>query len=274
MKFSVQNLKELFFFQRELDRYRENPVSRVMNSVSTETVGGVSSGVGSGAERDGVSGGGVGAASTQSVLPPQHYAGVSRAEILLKLKKEVVRFRTFQNWKSTAITPNILAKAGFFYFNDADKVQCAFCLGIVGGWEPTDDAFAEHKKHFPRCPFILGLPVGNLPNQGLLPDPSSFSPLTGGYDVAGSGQDFRVRGGSATTVPVRNEPIQGPVSPLSPFPPLTAGGDGAEPERGFRVRGGSATSAEIWVRGQPSERKGEFFKNLFLIFEQLFWKKQ
>lgn len=230
----------------------------------------VSSGAGSGAEREGVSSRDAGSTSTQSATPPRFHTGASRVELLLKLKREVVRFRTFQNWKSTAITPNILAKAGFFYFNDADKVQCAFCLGIVGAWEATDDAFVEHKKHFPRCPFILGLPVGNSPIQG----PPPVLSLSAGNDGAGSGGDSVVRGGPATTVPVGNEPIQGPASSLSPFPPSASGYDVAGPERGFRVRGGSATIAEIWVRGQPNDPKGEVSKSLFFfIFEQLFWEK-
>jgi hypothetical protein len=88
---------------------------------------------------------------------------LARVEILRKLKRELIRFRTFLNWLSTAVEPNLLAKAGFFYFNDGDKVQCAFCLGVIGTWEPTDDPFVEHRRHFPRCPFILGLPVGNVP---------------------------------------------------------------------------------------------------------------
>jgi hypothetical protein len=100
--------------------------------------------------------------SLESCRPPQQYTGLARLEILQNLKREVVRLRTFQNWTSSTIQPNMLAKAGFFYFNDRDKVQCAFCLGIFGLWEPADDPFIEHRRHFQRCPFILGLPVGNV----------------------------------------------------------------------------------------------------------------
>lgn len=85
-----------------------------------------------------------------------------RANILKKLKRELVRQRTFKNWPVRTQKPQTLAKAGFFYFNDGDKVQCAFCLGIIGEWEENDDPFREHKTHFPRCPFALGLPVGNV----------------------------------------------------------------------------------------------------------------
>lgn len=92
----------------------------------------------------------------------QRYCGLSRVEVLRKLKREAVRFRTFGNWQSTAVEPEVLAKAGFFYFNDGDKVQCAFCLGIIGQWDGKDDVCREHRKHFPTCPFMLGLSVGNV----------------------------------------------------------------------------------------------------------------
>jgi len=118
---------------------------------------------------------------------------LARVEILRKLKREVVRFRTFQNWSSTAIQPNLLAKAGFFYFNDRDKVQCAFCLGIIGQWEPTDDPFVEHRRHFPRCPFVLGLPVGNVPIDTVTGRERSIQPqINGGFDVTGIRPEVRV----------------------------------------------------------------------------------
>ena len=85
-----------------------------------------------------------------------------KANLLKKLKRERIRVKTFKSWPFRTPNPLVLAKAGFFYFNDGDKVQCAFCLGIIGQWEKNDDPFVEHKNHFPRCPFVLGLPVGNI----------------------------------------------------------------------------------------------------------------
>ena len=90
------------------------------------------------------------------------YSPAERKDLLKKLKRERIRVKTFKNWSSRTQNPLVLAKAGFFFFNDGDKVQCAFCLRIIGEWERDDDPFAEHKTHFPRCPFVLGLPVGNI----------------------------------------------------------------------------------------------------------------
>ena len=36
--------------------------------------------------------------------------------------------------------------------------------GVLRNWDPTDDAMAEHRKHFPTCPFIKDPKgVGNVP---------------------------------------------------------------------------------------------------------------
>jgi hypothetical protein len=61
------------------------------------------------------------------------------------------------------VRPQALAQAGFFYFNQGDRVQCVFCLNIAERWIPTDVPMSEHRRLFPRCPFVLGLPVGNIP---------------------------------------------------------------------------------------------------------------
>lgn len=45
------------------------------------------------------------------------------------------------------------------------QVQCAFCTGIICRWEEGDIPEAEHRRHFPACPFLLGQPVGNVPRQ-------------------------------------------------------------------------------------------------------------
>jgi hypothetical protein len=79
------------------------------------------------------------------------------------LKNASVRLKTFRHWPVTArIFKESLAEAGFFYFNDRDRVQCAFCLVVIGDWQYGDDAMTQHRRQNPRCPFALGLPVGNV----------------------------------------------------------------------------------------------------------------
>jgi hypothetical protein len=88
---------------------------------------------------------------------------LSKTKILKLVKKESTRLLSFAKWSKTSPRPEELARAGFFYFNTTDRVQCAFCLGIVGHWEAGDLPMVEHRRHFPRCPFLRGLPVGNVP---------------------------------------------------------------------------------------------------------------
>ncbi len=56
------------------------------------------------------------------------------------MKSEWNRLRTYHarqssKWPLDFVSPEELANSGFFYLNE-DRVQCAFCRGIVSGWEP------------------------------------------------------------------------------------------------------------------------------------------
>lgn len=71
------------------------------------------------------------------------------------LKNESVRLQTFVNWPVPEIvTPESLARAGFYFVHQSDKTKCAFCNGVVGSWEIGDNPDREHKRHFPECPFV------------------------------------------------------------------------------------------------------------------------
>ncbi|XP_042887357.1 baculoviral IAP repeat-containing protein 7-B-like isoform X2 [Penaeus japonicus] len=78
---------------------------------------------------------------------------------------ESVRRETFSNWPLSFLDPDKLAAAGFFYLRTDDHVQCVFCQGIVGYWDPNDDPPTEHKKHFPNCPLVAGVATGNVPRE-------------------------------------------------------------------------------------------------------------
>lgn len=77
---------------------------------------------------------------------------------------EESRLRSFANWPSYApVTPEELARAGLYYTGVDDQVACFCCGGKLRNWEPCDQAWSEHSRHFPRCFFVLGRDVGNLP---------------------------------------------------------------------------------------------------------------
>ena len=79
------------------------------------------------------------------------------------LRYERERLATFIDWPVKWLSPECLAKEGFYYLRDCDHCSCVFCRGVVGSWETGDIPSREHVRHFPRCPFIRNQPVGNIP---------------------------------------------------------------------------------------------------------------
>lgn len=80
------------------------------------------------------------------------------------LKIERNRLESFRNWPANAnVNPQDLAKSGFFYTGQGDRVQCVFCRGILRNWDPGDIPHIEHRNKYARCPFMLGMSVGNVP---------------------------------------------------------------------------------------------------------------
>ncbi|ELT99440.1 hypothetical protein CAPTEDRAFT_120337 [Capitella teleta] len=73
------------------------------------------------------------------------------------LTDEEERTATYEDWTyGHRQSANALAEAGFFFTGVQDRIQCAFCRGVLHSWESTDNPWEEHKKHFPSCPFVLG----------------------------------------------------------------------------------------------------------------------
>lgn len=83
------------------------------------------------------------------------------------LKNEQCRLATFRTWPLTFITPQALAKAGFYYFNESDQVKCAWCQGVVGQWEVGDNPFSEHQRLFPDCAKVQLGPYIEAPSEGI-----------------------------------------------------------------------------------------------------------
>ena len=79
--------------------------------------------------------------------------------------REEARLNSFlYMWPSSSpVSPEDLAKAGFYFTRISDRVQCAFCFGVLRNWEEGDDAMGEHRRYFPNCPFIRGEDVENEP---------------------------------------------------------------------------------------------------------------
>src|SRR6266436_2490333 len=84
-------------------------------------------------------------------------------ELYERMKSGQERYYTFHSWPVEFMNTVELAEAGFFYMLNGDRVQCAFCRGLVCGWGIGDKPLSEHERHFPRCPFIMEYNVGNIP---------------------------------------------------------------------------------------------------------------
>lgn len=77
--------------------------------------------------------------------------------------KEIDRLQSFANWPVDFIDKHILAKIGFYYFGDSDRVKCFVCSIEIHNWEEGDDPVADHKRHSPYCRLMRGLITLNIP---------------------------------------------------------------------------------------------------------------
>lgn len=64
------------------------------------------------------------------------------------------RLETYRYWPVISQSIQQLAECGFFYIDIEDHVECFFCGGRVGDWEPFDNPWKVHSKLYPRCGFV------------------------------------------------------------------------------------------------------------------------
>nr|XP_026695219.1 zinc finger protein isoform X1 [Ciona intestinalis]XP_026695220.1 zinc finger protein isoform X1 [Ciona intestinalis] len=85
----------------------------------------------------------------------------------LDLKKEGERMKSFENWptQNRTVNPSDLARSGFFYLGNLDRVQCFSCGGVLRNWNYGDNITAEHRRHFPHCRMTQGTESNNVPSS-------------------------------------------------------------------------------------------------------------
>ncbi|KAM6999934.1 E3 ubiquitin-protein ligase XIAP-like [Tautogolabrus adspersus] len=64
-----------------------------------------------------------------------------------------------------------LARAGFYSTGTGDNVLCFCCGGGLKGWQPEEDPWVEHAKHYPGCRFLLAEKGQEFINSIQLQDP-------------------------------------------------------------------------------------------------------
>ncbi|XP_033740766.1 uncharacterized protein LOC117327746 [Pecten maximus] len=92
---------------------------------------------------------------------------ISTGTVTESMKFEWARFKSFWSFPmSCPIPPTVLAKYGFYYTGNEDKV-CCFCCGVThGNWQKGQSVYAMHYQISRRCRFMLGEDVGNVPIHG------------------------------------------------------------------------------------------------------------
>ncbi|XP_071444018.1 death-associated inhibitor of apoptosis 1-like [Hetaerina americana] len=112
-----------------------------------------------------------------------------------RMKREEERIKTFQNWPLDFLTPKAMAAAGFYHIRD-DMVRCAFCKIEIVKWERGDIPMKDHEQWSAHCPFVRGLPCGNVPigesssHYGNQTEGFTEDRLYG-YDVCGIHEEMR-----------------------------------------------------------------------------------
>ncbi|XP_029555243.1 inhibitor of apoptosis protein isoform X1 [Salmo trutta] len=84
------------------------------------------------------------------------------------MRREQDRLDSFHSWTLSIITPSELAKAGFYYLGQGDRVACFTCGGQLSNWEPGDRAVSEHQRHYPNCHFVRGDRADNVSLAGVV----------------------------------------------------------------------------------------------------------
>ncbi|XP_028271881.1 E3 ubiquitin-protein ligase XIAP [Parambassis ranga] len=69
-----------------------------------------------------------------------------------------------------------LARAGFYSEGSGDKVLCFRCGGGLKGWQPEEDPWEEHAKHYPGCNFLLAEKGQEFVNSVQLQGPQQNRP--------------------------------------------------------------------------------------------------
>ncbi|XP_058810808.1 baculoviral IAP repeat-containing protein 8-like isoform X2 [Phymastichus coffea] len=87
----------------------------------------------------------------------------------LEYRFEQNRLNSYVNWRCRYVHPEDLARAGFYYTGQIDRVRCFECRTEICRWEEGDDPETEHKRWSGRCRLIRGKSCGNVP-IGVNPD--------------------------------------------------------------------------------------------------------
>lgn len=108
-----------------------------------------------------------------------------KRQLLIKMRDAKNRFLTFKKnkWPKSFELATKLAEAGFYYPpGNSDRVECPFCYISLSDWSSALEPIREHFRQNPRCNFVAGYDVGNIP---IYDDPVRGETRLLDFDVAG-----------------------------------------------------------------------------------------
>lgn len=76
---------------------------------------------------------------------------------------EEYRLKSFKHWPIPYVDVRELARDGFYYTGESDRVICNFCKTGLYRWDPNDIVAEEHKKQASQCPWVLNQVTDNVP---------------------------------------------------------------------------------------------------------------
>lgn len=93
------------------------------------------------------------------------------------------RLETFRDWPKQIVPDKYaLAKAGFRYTGQHDKVECFVCELKLTGWERIDDPWTEHKRWSPHCVYLQLTGCGESEQKNNNPTIGK-TPVSTGFDT-------------------------------------------------------------------------------------------
>ncbi|XP_048769067.1 baculoviral IAP repeat-containing protein 3-like isoform X2 [Ostrea edulis] len=124
---------------------------------------------------------------------------------------ELIRFETFKNFpRSSSVSTIKLAKEGFYYCGDGDRVVCFACGSERSGWRDGDIPREIHHQISPQCYMLNAGSSDNIPIGGV---PNGFStniqPASIGQSrsIPNAGRQNIVNSNTPSTVPVQSSSI-------------------------------------------------------------------
>jgi len=159
----------------------------------------------------------------ESDAPGHSCSSMTNEQKVLRIASNRLTTFSSNGWpKESQVNIGRLAEAGFFLRRERskpDEAECVYCHLKISNWTPSLDPFLEHQNRNPRCDFLMGYNVGNIPLDGNV----TSDPIRGKNPVLNREPDLcgssPTPSTSGETSPSIYPPFLGPVAHAEHRPP-------------------------------------------------------